>query len=151
MGSSSSKIAHDFFSFVHVYEDGRVKRLLNYKPISPTGNPTIGVRSKGVVIVSKTNVWARMYLPRTTDDDQKFPLLVFIHGGTFCIGSAFDHNYDNFLHSLRIEANTVTLFVEYRLARSTSSRPTTMIPGRPSNGQGHTPKMTMDNPEPNRG
>nr|GLL28513.1 2-hydroxyisoflavanone dehydratase-like [Ipomoea trifida] len=118
MGSSSSKITHDFFPFVRVYEDGRVKRMLNYKPVPPTDNPTTGVRSKDVVIVPETNVWVRLYLPRTTGDDdcRKFPLLIFIHGGAFCLGSASDDNYDNFLHSLTAEANTVTLSVEYRLA-----------------------------------
>ncbi|KAM3323547.1 hypothetical protein P3S67_004698 [Capsicum chacoense] len=58
----------------------------------------------------------RLYLPKITQNDQKFPLLVYIHGGGFTIESAFSTYYDSYLHSLAAETNVFVVSVEYRLA-----------------------------------
>ena len=52
-------------------------------------------------------------IPKTT---QKLPLLIYIHGGAFCICSPFNPIYHNHLTTVVAEANVVALSVHYRLA-----------------------------------
>nr|GMC83353.1 probable carboxylesterase 12 [Ipomoea batatas] len=113
---ASTKVVHDFYPRFRVYEDGRIERFHKYVPVPPTDNPETGVQSKDVVIVPENNVWVRMYLPKVTDVAQKFPVLVYIHGGAFTLESASSSSYDTFLHSVTAKANVVTVSVEYRLA-----------------------------------
>ncbi|CAH9125812.1 unnamed protein product [Cuscuta epithymum] len=113
---ASPKVVHDFFPFFRVYEDGRVKRGINYVSKPPSDNPATGVRSRDVVIVPEHNVWARLYLPKITDEGRKFPVLVYIHGGAFSVESASSSTYDNYLHALTAKANVLTVSVDYRLA-----------------------------------
>ncbi|MCD7446101.1 hypothetical protein HAX54_037308 [Datura stramonium] len=102
--------------------EGHVFHLLNQTSekakvcVLPSNNPNTGVQSKDVVVSPENNVSARLYLPQITENNQKFPLLVYIHGGAFAVESAFSTSYDNYLHSLVAEANLVVVSVDYRLA-----------------------------------
>lgn len=62
------------------------------------------------------NVSARLYLPKISRKNQKFPLLFYIHGGGFCTQSAFSSIYDSYLHKLTSEANVIIVSIDYRLA-----------------------------------
>ncbi|MCD9640989.1 hypothetical protein HAX54_026785 [Datura stramonium] len=108
---SADEIAHDFPPFFRVYEDGRVERFHNYVYVRPSDNPNTGVRSKDV-----NNNSARLYLPKLTGKRQKFPLLIYIHGGGFSIESAFSAGHDKHLHSVVSKANVVAISIDYRLA-----------------------------------
>lgn len=61
---------------------------------------------------------SRLYLPKltTTNQNQKFPLLVYFHGGGFCISSPFTSKYHSYLNALVAEANVVAVSVNYRKA-----------------------------------
>ncbi|XP_073275382.1 2-hydroxyisoflavanone dehydratase-like [Primulina huaijiensis] len=75
-----------------------------------------GVSSKDIFSIPP-GISARIYLPQiTAGTSPKRPILLYFHGGGFCIGSAFsslDHRYMNLLTA---EAKALIISVEYRLA-----------------------------------
>ncbi|KAM1044566.1 hypothetical protein ACFX2J_035476 [Malus domestica] len=106
---SNEEVAYDLTPLIKVYKDGRVERLQGTATVPPST-----VQSKDIVISQQPPVSARLYLPKSTET--KLPLLVYFHGGGFCINSAFSPKYHNYLNSLVSEANVVAVSVEYRLA-----------------------------------
>ncbi|KAK2991494.1 hypothetical protein RJ640_016529 [Escallonia rubra] len=68
---------------------------------------TLAVRSKDIAISTAS---ARLFLPKTTEPNEKLPLLIYIHGG------AFSSAYHNYLSSLVEESNVIAVSIEYRLA-----------------------------------
>ncbi|KAK7308178.1 hypothetical protein VNO77_41777 [Canavalia gladiata] len=116
-GSSSKEIETEILPFIRVYKDGTVERLID-SPIVPPSlqDPQTRVSSKDIVISNDPTISARLYLPNSTQSFQKLPILVYFHGGGFCVESAFsflDHRYLNLIVS---EANVIAVSVEYRLA-----------------------------------
>ncbi|KAL6963979.1 hypothetical protein U1Q18_034984 [Sarracenia purpurea var. burkii] len=116
MASSSSDLVINFPLFIRVYKDGRVERLIGTDVVAPSTDPDTGIQSKDVVIDPQTAVSARLFLPKTADPNQKLPLLIYFHGGGFCVESAFSPEYHNYLNSLVAEANVVAVSVDYRRA-----------------------------------
>ncbi|PIA46442.1 hypothetical protein AQUCO_01500171v1 [Aquilegia coerulea] len=117
MKNGSFSVIFDFPPFVRVYKDGHTERIHKTEFIPPSFDPSTGVSSKDVVINPETGLSARLYLPKVEKDSQnKFPLLIYIHGGGFCIESAFSPTYHKYLNSLVAEANVVAVSVEYRKA-----------------------------------
>lgn len=115
--TNTNEVAHDFPPFIRVYKDGRVERLLGTETIPPTTDPITGVQSKDITISQETGVSARIYLPKiTTNSTQKLPLLIYIHGGAFCIESPFSPHYHNHLNLLVSQANVVAVSIHYRRA-----------------------------------
>lgn len=122
----SSELAHDFSPLFRVHKDGRVERLTGTSTVPPSlDNPNTSVQSKDVTISPDSGVAVRLYLPKNSitppgEDgglpSSKLPLLVYFHGGGFCIESAFSPLYHNYLNSLVAEANVAAVSVEYRLA-----------------------------------
>ncbi|KAI3889778.1 hypothetical protein MKX03_033816 [Papaver bracteatum] len=78
-------------------------------------DPKTGVSSKDVVIISETGVSARLYVPKLIQS-KKLPLLVYFHGGGFCIETAFSPTYHNYLNDVVSQANVVAVSVDYRRA-----------------------------------
>ncbi|XP_010274181.1 PREDICTED: probable carboxylesterase 2 [Nelumbo nucifera] len=106
--SSNGEIAHDFFPLIREYKDGRVERFKDHDFVPPSLDPCSGVSSKDVVIAPETGISARLYLPSTTYyPHRKIPLLAYLHGGAFCIESAFSSTYHRFVSSLVAEAHVV--------------------------------------------
>jgi acetyl esterase/lipase len=65
------------------------------------------------------HVSARLYLPRRHLDVSpaaKLPVLVYYHGGGFCLCSAFDSTYHGYLNRFAALADVLVVSVEYRLA-----------------------------------
>ncbi|KAK8529888.1 hypothetical protein V6N13_102779 [Hibiscus sabdariffa] len=115
--NNSPEIAHEFFpSFpmFRVYKDGRVERLRQTETVPPCDNSLTGVRSKDTPVSTLSS--ARIFLPETADPTAKLPLLIYIHGGAFCIGSPFSPTYHNYLTSLVDKTNVIAVSVEYRKA-----------------------------------
>ncbi|CAI0558384.1 unnamed protein product, partial [Linum tenue] len=96
---------------IRVYDDGTVERLrdTDFVPPSISGS---GVSSKDVVINS--NFSARLYLPPHCH--RKLPLLLYFHGGAFCISSPFCGKYHRYVSRLAAEARVVVVSFAYRLA-----------------------------------
>ncbi|XP_059649935.1 2-hydroxyisoflavanone dehydratase-like [Cornus florida] len=116
-GIQHQGVATELLPVIRVFKDGAVERLFGspYVPPSPQ-DPATGVSSKDITI--SPNVSARLFLPNLTQPttNQKLPILVYFHGGAFCLESAFsllDHNY---LNAIVSEAKAVAVSVEYRLA-----------------------------------
>ncbi|PIA46354.1 hypothetical protein AQUCO_01500108v1 [Aquilegia coerulea] len=117
MDSIDNQVVFDFPPFLRVYKDGHEERIRNVVFIPPSYDLITGVSSKDVVIDPQTNVSARLYLPKVkTHSQTKLPFLIYIHGGGFCIESAFSPTYHNYLNSLVAKANVVAISVDYRKA-----------------------------------
>lgn len=126
MDHQSDEIAHDFSPFLVVYKDGRFDRLVgtDFVPPSPAPSPKAGpVSSKDVQILPELGLSARLYLPKLTESDSdpspnknKLPILVYYHGGGFCVATPFCTPYHSFLTSLVSEARVVAVSVHYRRA-----------------------------------
>lgn len=111
------EIAHEFLPFVRVYKDGTVERLIDPPTVPPTlDDPVTGVSSKDIVLNPATGVSARIYLPKISDPTEKLPILVYFHGGGFCVGSAFSAADHRYMTSVVSGARVLTVSVEYRLA-----------------------------------
>ncbi|KAJ0975659.1 hypothetical protein J5N97_017624 [Dioscorea zingiberensis] len=112
-----TQVEHDFSPFVRIYKSGRVERILGTHVLPPSHDPSTGVASKDVVIDPDTGVSARLYLPAGAHQpDTKLPVLIYYHGGAFCIESAASPTYHNYLNSLAGKANIIVVSVEYRRA-----------------------------------
>ncbi|KAK0579382.1 hypothetical protein LWI29_025490 [Acer saccharum] len=122
MESTKPEIDYEFLPRFRVYKDGHVERLMLTDFVPAVSNdPITGVSSKDITIVQEPNninISARLYLPKltTTTTTQKFPLLVYFHGGAFCISSPFTSMHHNFVNALVAEANVVAVSVNYRKA-----------------------------------
>ncbi|KAK7319848.1 hypothetical protein RJT34_04576 [Clitoria ternatea] len=116
MDSSSSEIAHDFSPLLRVYKDGHVERLLGCDVVPPSFDPTTNVDSKDIFISKDDDISARIFIPKLTDPKQKLPLLIYFHGGGFCIETPFSPAYHNFLNSIVSKAQIIALSVHFRRA-----------------------------------
>jgi acetyl esterase/lipase len=124
--SSSLSLAIVFESpgFLRIYENGTVERLIDRGTVRPSSQDhnfdeeKEGVASKDVVLDPQTGVFVRLYLPRldVTDAKQKVPLLVYAHGGGFCVESAASPLYHSYLNKVATEATVICVSVEYRRA-----------------------------------
>ncbi|XP_071736783.1 probable carboxylesterase 5 [Rutidosis leptorrhynchoides] len=116
--ASTTEIAHEFAPFLRVYTDGRVERLLTTPRLPPSTDPITGVQSKDIVISTEIDVKSRIFLPKIdpTDPPRNLPLIVYIHGGGFCIGSPINIITQGFLTPFVSQIPSVTIAVGYRLA-----------------------------------
>lgn len=114
--ASDKEVAVDLSPILITYTDGTVNRLLTspFLPPSPDPDSTTGVSSKDILISSYIS--ARLYLPNPTNQSKKLPILIYFHGGGFCIGSAFTNTEHNYLNSIVSQSNSLAVSVEYRLA-----------------------------------
>ncbi|XWS39969.1 hypothetical protein CRYUN_Cryun18bG0100000 [Craigia yunnanensis] len=117
MDSNIEEIAHEFlasFSMFRVYKDGRIESLRQTKMVPPSNDPQTGVQSKDTS--PDSCLPTRLFLPKITNPSTKIPLVIYIHGGAFCIESHFSPTYHNYLTSLVNKANVIAIFVQYRKA-----------------------------------
>ncbi|CAN6202914.1 unnamed protein product [Urochloa humidicola] len=109
----------DLFPFLLGYKDGRVERLLSSRFVPASDNPASnrGVATRDVVVDAATGVSARLFLPtRAASHRRRLPVVVYIHGGSFCTESAFCRTYHGYATSLAAAAGALVVSVEYRLA-----------------------------------
>ncbi|KAI3833160.1 hypothetical protein MKX03_023057 [Papaver bracteatum] len=116
--SSDQEIVSELLPFVQVYKNGRVERFLESERVPPSlQDPKTGVSSKDIKISTNPDIYARLYLAsKFINTTEKLPLLLFFHGGAFCIESAFSLYHQSYLNVLVSQANVVAVSVEYRLA-----------------------------------
>ncbi|XP_073045991.1 probable carboxylesterase 2 [Primulina eburnea] len=107
-------VLHDVPPYLKVYEDGTVERLLGVETVQPTLDSDTGVSSKDVLILPVRGVSARLYRP--ANHHKKYPLVVYFHGGAFCISSPADPKYHDMLSKLVKEAQIILVSVDYRRA-----------------------------------
>ncbi|XP_075635645.1 putative carboxylesterase 6 [Castanea sativa] len=107
-------VIEEIEGLIRVYKDGDVERPQIVPFVTSALSLELGVTSKDVVIDKFTNIWARFYVPNVCHG--KLPLLVYFHGGGFCVGSAAWSCYHEFLARLSAKANCLIMSVNYRLA-----------------------------------
>ncbi|KAK4258755.1 hypothetical protein QN277_005167 [Acacia crassicarpa] len=112
----ADQVAYDFSPVLKVYRDGRVERLAGLKTVPPGVDAVTGVESRDVVISEDEEISARIFLPKITNSDLELPVLVYFHGGNFCIQTAFSPAYHNIVNSLTSQANVIGVSVNYRNA-----------------------------------
>ncbi|KAI3468029.1 hypothetical protein Pfo_024692 [Paulownia fortunei] len=104
--------------FLQVFSNGAVKRFVpqTAAPSAELSNVSIRYKSKDVTIDPSKPITARIFLPDASDSPAQLPVLVYFHGGGFCIGSTTWLGYHIFLKNLSATAKTIVLSVDYRLA-----------------------------------
>ncbi|KAL0360807.1 UNVERIFIED_CONTAM: 2-hydroxyisoflavanone dehydratase [Sesamum radiatum] len=117
MAATDNELDYDFAPFLRVYKNGRVERLMGTESLPAGVDPQTGVTSKDVRdIVPGTEVYVRIYHPKLNSNTQKLPLLIYIHGGAFCLFSPESALFHNYLNALVAEAQVVAVSVHYRRA-----------------------------------
>ncbi|KAK7269743.1 hypothetical protein RIF29_22478 [Crotalaria pallida] len=102
---------------IKVHIDGHVERPQIVPCVTPALSPELNVNSRDIVIDYVTNTWARFYVPTICHNNQKqLPLLIYFHGGGFCVGSAAWSCYHDFLARLSNKVGCMIMSVNYRLA-----------------------------------
>ncbi|XP_022976179.1 probable carboxylesterase 17 [Cucurbita maxima] len=103
--------------FLEVYSDGSVRRLIPEVVVSTDNQSSKNYKFKDVAIDPKKPVTGRLFLPNVIGNHvAKLPILVYFHGGGFCIGSTTWMGYHHFLGGLAVASNCVILSIDYRLA-----------------------------------
>ncbi|XP_021769355.1 probable carboxylesterase 17 [Chenopodium quinoa] len=104
--------------FLQVFSDGTVKRFApDIAFASPESSESY--KSKDVVVDPSKPITGRIFLPNTptiNSSTHKLPVVVYFHGGGFCIGSTTWLNYHIFLGDLASLAGVIVLSIDYRLA-----------------------------------
>ncbi|KAK9699944.1 hypothetical protein RND81_08G205500 [Saponaria officinalis] len=117
--SSSQPPEIDVRPFIIDYHNGTIVRddVIPVNPVPPqsTPDPATGVVSKDVVLHSFRNLSARVFLPTLNHSSRKIPILVYFHGGAFCIGSPFSEFDHLYLNRLTSQGKVVAISINYRL------------------------------------
>ncbi|GAA0152740.1 deacetylase [Lithospermum erythrorhizon] len=113
MASEDNELIFAFPEF-KVYKNGKFERGPTPTVPACMEDQETGVSSKDVSISSKFS--ARMYLPKLKSKDEKLRILIYIHGGGYCVGSAFQPEVHRYMNILASQAHCVGVSVEYRLA-----------------------------------
>ncbi|GKV43944.1 hypothetical protein SLEP1_g51177 [Rubroshorea leprosula] len=108
-------VVEEINGLIKVYKDEYVERPPMVPHISTALPPEFGVISKDVSIDKFTNIWARFYVPKCSNSG-RLPLVVYFHGGGFCVGSAAWSCYHEFLARLAAHASCIIMSINYRLA-----------------------------------
>ncbi|XP_057969240.1 probable carboxylesterase 17 [Malania oleifera] len=108
-------VVEEIRDLIKVYKDGHVERP-HLIPIAPSSE-LAAVASIDFVIHKPTNLWVRLYVPSAGCAlGSRLPLLVYFHGGGFCLGSVAWSCYHTFLDTLASKARCIIVSVNYRLA-----------------------------------
>ncbi|KAK6946133.1 Alpha/beta hydrolase fold-3 [Dillenia turbinata] len=116
MDSIKSEVAMDCAPYFKIYKDGQVERLKGTETVPPCDDPETGVHSKDITIFPQTGVSARIFIPKVTQNPQKFPLLIHFHGGAFCTYSASHPLSQIYCTKFVAKANIMIISINYRLA-----------------------------------
>lgn len=109
-------IVEEIEGLIKVFNDGCVERPPIVPTVSATVHPSAKVTAFDIKLSNDT--WARVYIPDAAafSPSVTLPLLVYFHGGGFCVGSAAWSCYHDFLTDLAVKARCVIVSVNYRLA-----------------------------------
>lgn len=110
--ASNKELSYEIPHLIRVYKDGTIERLMFSQYTPPSLQQPVS--SKDIVI--SRDVSTRLYLPNPTSTYKKLPILVYMHGGGFIMGSAFSLQEQNYLNTMVSHINALVISVEYRLA-----------------------------------
>lgn len=112
----NDELVHDMLSMMRIYRSGRVERFEPYEFVPPSADPVTGVESEDIVINSTTGNSLRFYRPLSSAGHRNLPILVFFHGGGFCVHRPSSSAYHNYLNILAAKSSILAVSVDYRLA-----------------------------------
>lgn len=116
MATASKEIAFEMSPYFRIFTDGTIERSGRSVSTPTSDDPSNVVRSKDVVIDSDSGISVRIFAPRHHNPPQKIPLVVYIHGGAFCLGSASSLPFHRFVSDFVEKGNVIAVSVDYRLA-----------------------------------
>ncbi|CAO2829176.1 unnamed protein product [Amaranthus hypochondriacus] len=113
-----TSIVEEIEGVIKLYKNGYVERSTKVmSSVSPYLDSNLQVNARDVFIDKNDNIWARIYVPRCNKNNNSLlPIMVYFHGGGFCIGSTAWKCYHDFLGKLSSQAQCVIVSVNYRLA-----------------------------------
>jgi acetyl esterase/lipase len=104
-----------------VYRDGTIFRVEDPRMFVKASLQGEGdVASKDIVLNEKLGLWVRLYLPSShlqqQTEKRRLPLIVYFHGGGFCLASPALPDFHNFTLKLAASVGAIVVSVAYRLA-----------------------------------
>ncbi|XP_047059986.1 probable carboxylesterase 15 [Lolium rigidum] len=117
-GDTAAHVMEDFFGVVQILSDGTVFRGDEAALQPPATYPDVpGVEWKDVLYHAAHGLRARVYRPSSSAAGSgKLPVLVYFHGGGYCLGSFAQPMFHTFCLRAAAELPAVVLSVQYRLA-----------------------------------
>ncbi|WCJ38703.1 alpha/beta-Hydrolases superfamily protein [Euphorbia peplus] len=112
MDSKTPKVTFEIPNLFRAYEDGTMDRFIGTETVPPSLESEI--KSKDVIYSPQFNLSSRLYLPISLH--KKVPLLLYFHGGAFCVFTAFHPAHHTYLTQLAEKANVLIVSVDYRNA-----------------------------------
>ncbi|KAJ9702570.1 hypothetical protein PVL29_004349 [Vitis rotundifolia] len=103
-------------AYFKVLPDGSIKRVEWESAPASNDSSLNGYKSKDVIINSTKPISARIFLPDILGSSGRLPVLVYFHGGGFCIGSTTWLGYHTFLGDFAVASQSIVLSVDYRHA-----------------------------------
>jgi acetyl esterase/lipase len=105
------QVVEDFFGVVQLFNDGSVIMPAGPLPDVP------GVEWKDVVYDAARSLKVHVYRPLPADGGEgKLPVLVYFHGGSYCIGAYDQPMFHSCCQRFAVELPALVLSVQYRLA-----------------------------------
>ncbi|KAJ6671268.1 RECEPTOR GID1 putative-RELATED [Salix viminalis] len=98
------------------FHHGCIERLRGTDIVPCRLDPETNVLSKDAAYSPELNLSCRLYRPHSTSPDKKLPVLVYYHGGGFCIETPFNSRYNGHLNSLVAVTGVIAISVDYRMA-----------------------------------
>ncbi|CAN6181330.1 unnamed protein product [Urochloa humidicola] len=124
--AAAPHVVEDCFGVVQLLSDGTVRRSTDYSALPLVGGvppPDVPVEWKDVVYDAAHGLRLRMYRPTTAsagngeeDEKTKLPVIVYFHGGGFCLASYELINFHAGALRLAAELPAIVLSADYRLA-----------------------------------
>ena len=103
-------------AYFKVLSDGSIKRVEWESAPASNDSSSNGYKSKDVIINSTKPISARIFLPDVPGSSDRLPVLVYFHGGGFCLGSTTWFGYHTFLGDFAVASQSIVLSVDYRHA-----------------------------------
>nr|KYP67361.1 putative gibberellin receptor GID1L3 [Cajanus cajan] len=102
---------------LYMFNDGSIERPKDHSRVPPSlEDPATGVSSKDILFSNNPFLFARLYLPKLTQPNQKLSILVYFHGGAFCGESAFSWHHNKYCNVIASEGNVLIVSIEHRKA-----------------------------------
>nr|CAB3476223.1 unnamed protein product [Digitaria exilis] len=120
--STEQRVVQDLFGVVRLLSDGSVVRGDESAIMPPGPFPDVpGVQWKDAVYDAARGLKVRVYKPSPADageeaNNTKLPVLVYFHGGGYCIGAYDQPMFHSCCQRFAAELPAVVLSVQYRLA-----------------------------------